>query len=151
MSLTINRSERAWLAFLIAYRLSAADELRLRRVREQGATRDQLAREFDEDSRLLDDLGWFDHELRDELGIPGAKQEEHELTALTDIELAATLGRARDDARDLGERPDGEESEDERAAREESFLFAAHTCAELLSRLHDLASDGSQSKGARDE
>ena len=29
MSLTINRSERAWLAFLFAYRLSAADELRL--------------------------------------------------------------------------------------------------------------------------
>lgn len=136
MSLTINRSERAWLAFLLAYRLSAADELRLGRVREQGATRGQLVREFDEDARLLDDLGWFDRELRDELGIPGA-DEDHELTALTDSELAATLERGREDARELGERPDGEESEEERAAREESFLFAAHTCDELLARLRD--------------
>lgn len=137
MSLTVNRSERAWLAFLFAYRLSAADELRLRRVREQGATRGQLVREFDEDARLLDDLGWFDRELRDELGIPGAEHEDHELTALTDEELAATLERAREDARGIGERPDGEESEEERAAREESFLFAAHTCDELLARLQD--------------
>lgn len=144
MSLTINRSERAWLAFLIAYRLSAADELRLRRVREQGATRDQLAREFDEDARLLDDLGWFDRELRDELGIPGVEHEDHELTALTDAELAATLGRARDDARDLGERPDGEECDEERAAREESLLFATHTCDELLASLQDSAIDGTQ-------
>jgi hypothetical protein len=137
MSLTINRSERAWLAFLFAYRLSAADELRLRRVRELGATRDQLVDEFDEDARLLDDLGWFDRELRDELGIPGAEHEDHELTALTDSELAAALGRAREDARELAEQSDGEESEEERAAREESFLFAAHTCDELLARLQD--------------
>ena len=137
MSLTINRSERAWLAFLFAYRLSAADELRLRRVREQGATRGQLVCEFDQDARLLDDLGWFDRELRDELGIPGAEDEDHELTALTDTELAAALGRARDDAREIGVRPDGEESEEERAAREESFLFAAHTCDELLLRLQE--------------
>jgi hypothetical protein len=139
MSLTINRSERAWLAFLFAYRLSAADELRLRRVREHGATRGQLVREFDEDARLLDDLGWFDRELRDELGIPGAEHEDHELTALTDAELAAALGRAREDARELGEQPVGEENEEERAAREESFLFAAHTCDELLVRLQDEA------------
>lgn len=138
MSLTINRSERAWLAFLLAYRLSAVDELRLRRVREQGATRAQLVGEFDEDVRLLDDLGWFDRELRDELGIPGAEQEGHELTALTDSELAATLGRAREDARELGERPDDdEESEEGRATREESFLFAAHACDELLARLQE--------------
>lgn len=143
MSITIDRSERAWLAFLFAYRLSAADELRLRRVREQGASRDQLTREFDEDTRLLDDLGWFDRELRDELGIPGAEREGHELTALTEAELVATLERARDDARELGERPDGEENEEEQEARQESFLFAAHTCDQLLARLRDC----SQSKG----
>lgn len=137
MSLMIDRSERAWLAFLFAYRLSAADELRLRRVREHGATRGQLVSEFDEDARLIDDLGWFDRELRDELGIPGAENEQHELTALTDAELAATLERARDDAREFGERSDGEESEEERAAREESFRFAAHACDELLDRLQE--------------
>jgi hypothetical protein len=42
-----------------------------------------------------------------------------------------------DDACELAERPDGEESEEERAAREESFLFAAHICDELLLRLQD--------------
>ncbi len=73
--------------------------------------------------------------LRDELGIPGAEHEDHELTALTDAELAATLGRARDDARAIGERLEAEESEEQQAAREESFLFAAHTCDELLARL----------------
>jgi hypothetical protein len=137
MSLRIDRSERAWLAFLIAYRLFAADELRLRRVREQGTTRGQLLREFDEDARLLDDLGWFDQELRDELGIPGAEHEDHELTALSDAELAATLARARDDALELGGRSEAEESDEERAAREESLLFAAHTCDALQARLQE--------------
>lgn len=134
MSLTIDRRERDSLHALMTYRFFIGDDRRLQRALEQGVTHEQLAREFEEDAQLMQDLGWLDKELAKALGMPEADQAEFELTLPAEA-LTNTLKRAREDARagfadGLKQTPT--ETDEERRAR---FRLAEQTCDELLARL----------------
>jgi uncharacterized protein YkuJ len=134
VSLTIDRQERDSLQALMAYRFFTAGDRRLQRALEQGVTHEQLAREFEQDGQLMQDLGWFDRELAEALRMPGADQAEFELTLPT-VALASTLKRAREDARVAfadGLKQTPTETDEERRAR---FRLAEQTCDELLARL----------------
>lgn len=135
VSLTIDRGERDSLRDLMAYRLFTAGDLRLQRSLEQGATHEQLSHEtFEEDARLMQDLGWFDREMAKALRMPEADQVEFKLTMPTEV-LANTLKRAREDARVAfadGLKRTPTETDEERRAR---FRLAEQTCDELLARL----------------
>jgi len=118
----------------MAYRFFTAGDLRLQRSLEQGATHEQLARDFEEDARLMQDLGWFDREMAKALRMPEADQIEFKLTMPTEV-LASTLKRAREDARVAfadGLKRTPTETDEERRAR---FRLAEQTCDELLGRL----------------
>ncbi|HEY8809136.1 MAG TPA: hypothetical protein VIM28_03850 [Solirubrobacterales bacterium] len=134
VSLTIDRGERDSLQGLMAYRFFTAGDLRFQRSVESGVTREEQARELEQDAQLMQDLGWFDRELAEALHMPEADQDEFELTLPTEA-LAATLKRAREDARvgfadGLKQTPT--ETDEERRAR---FQLAEQTCDELLARL----------------
>jgi hypothetical protein len=134
VSLTIDRGERDSLQALMAYRFFTAGDRRLQRALEQGVTHEQLAREFEQDGQLMQDLGWFDRELAEALRMPEADQAEFELTLPTGA-LASTLKRAREDARVAfadGLKQTPTETDEERRAR---FRLAEQTCDELLARL----------------
>jgi hypothetical protein len=135
VSLTIDREERDSLHGLMAYRFFIAGDLRFQRSLEQGATHEQLAHEFfEQDARLMQELGWFDREMARALRMPEADQDEFELTLPTEV-LANTLKRAREDARVAfadGLKQTPTETDEERRAR---FRLAEQTCDELLARL----------------
>lgn len=134
MNLTIDRRQRDSLHALMTYRLFIADERRSQRAREQGVSHEQLAREFEEDAQLMQDLGWLDKELMEVLAIPDADRAEFELTMPVES-LTNTLKRAREDAHagfadGLKQTPT--ETDEERRVR---FQVAEQTCDELLARL----------------
>jgi hypothetical protein len=139
VSFAISRSERDWLAMLIAYRFFIADEVRVLHARE-AASKEQIAREFGQEMRLLSDLGWFNPEDIAALDLPAAEQEEFEVTMLSPADLEGTLARLRDDARAFSEgypalRPGS--ADHERQERRLAFQLAAQTCEEVLVRLHE--------------
>lgn len=132
MTLAISRGERDSLHALMAYRFFIGEDRRLQRAREQGVGPEQLAREFEEDMRLMGDLGWL--ELMEGFGLPEAERPEFGLTMPIES-LACTLKRAREDARvgfadGLKQTPT--ETDEERRVR---FQVAEQTCDALLARL----------------
>lgn len=134
MNLTIDRRERDSLHALMTYRFFIGDDRRLQRALKQGVSHEQLAREFEEDAQLMQDVGWLDKELAEALGMPEVDRVEFELTLPTEA-LASTLKRAREDARagfadGLKQTPT--ETDEERRVR---FQVAEQTCDELLARL----------------
>lgn len=134
MNLTIDRRERDSLHALMTYRFFICDDRRLQRALEQGVTHEQMAREFEEDAGLMQDLGWLDQELAEALGMPDADRPEFELTMPVEA-LTNTLKRAREDARagfadGLKQTPN--ETDEECRVR---FQVAEQTCDELLARL----------------
>ncbi len=136
MNLTIDRLERDALHTLMSYRFFIGDDRRLERALQQGVTHEQLAREFEEDARLMQDLGWLDQGLAEALGMPDADRPEFELTMPVEA-LTNTLKRAREDARagfaDGLKQTPTETDEECRA----SFQVAEQTCDELLARLEN--------------
>jgi hypothetical protein len=134
MSLTIDRREHDSLQALMTYRFFIGGDRRFQRSLEQGVTHEQMAREFEQDAQLMEDLGWFDKELAEALGMPEADRVEFELTMPTEA-LASTLKRAGEDARVAfadGLKRTPTETDEERRAR---FRIAEQTCDELLARL----------------
>lgn len=134
MSLTIDRREHDSLHALMTYRFFIGDDRRLQRALEQGVAHEQLAREFEEDAQLMQDLGWLDKELMEALAMPEADRAEFELTMPVEA-LTNTLKRAREDARAGfadGPKRTPTETDEERRAR---FQVAEQTCDELLARL----------------
>jgi hypothetical protein len=95
---TVAGTERDWLTASIAFRFFVIDEIRLGRARGGDVGAEELAREFGDDMRLLADLGWFDRELMEALGMPVTEQGSYEATLLSPIDLAATRERLREDA-----------------------------------------------------
>lgn len=139
MSFAISRSERDWLAMLIAYRFFIADEVRVLRARE-AESKEQLAREFGQEMRLLSDLGWFNREDIAALDLPAADQERYAVTMLSPTDLEGTLARLRNDAQAFAEGYRGPRPSlpyDESAERRLAFQLAAQTCEEVLTRLHE--------------
>jgi hypothetical protein len=130
MNLMIDRVQRDSLHALMTYRFFIGDDRRLHRAVEQGVTHEQLARGFEEDAQLMQDLGWLDQELAEALGMPDADRAEFELTMPAEV-LASTLKRAREEAR-VGLKRTPTETEEEHRAR---FRVAEQTCDELLTRL----------------
>jgi hypothetical protein len=134
MNLMIDRAQRDSLHALMTYRFFIGDDRRLHRALEQGLTHEQLAREFEEDAQLMQDLGWVDKELMEALGMPDSDRVEFELTLPTEA-LVSALKRAREDARAGfadGLKRTPTETDEERRAR---FRVVEQTCDELLARL----------------
>jgi len=116
----ITGAQRVALRALMAYRLFASGERRLIQARHDGASHEQLAAEFADDLRLMQDVGW---DPEDE----GAAVITMDRRAL---ELA--LRRMRQDAAEAPAwaiRQHPNETDEERAAR---FELAERVCDELL-------------------
>ena len=133
-ALTIDREQRVTLQSLVAYRLFLCHEVRLKRLGAEGVDVEEIALQFNDDMRLMQDIGWLERWLMETLNMPEAEQAEFELTMPRD-DLIATLVRARTDAR-LGVadaiKRTPTETDEERRAR---FQVAEQTCDELLARL----------------
>jgi len=123
-TLTITSAQRDALRDLMAHRLFMVGDRRLKAALAQGISHDQLAAEFADDLRLMQDLGW---ELQ--------KGGDVVLT-MPSRPLELTLRRMRVDAVEAQaedappQRPD--ETQEERTAR---FQLAERTCDELLTAL----------------
>ena len=119
-AIPITGAQRVALRELMAYRLFLCGERRLIQARHEGTSHEQLAEEFADDLRLMQDVGWDP-----EADGPAVITMERRA-----LELA--LRRMRQDAaeapgRAIRRRPD--ETDEERAAR---FEIAERVCDELL-------------------
>jgi hypothetical protein len=124
-TLTIGPRERDVLHALMCRRLFVLGQDPPALARREGIGTDQLADEFAEDMRLMEDIGW---EFEDARGAV-------ELT-MPEADLAATIRRLRRDARRAPSegRRDGEPEEAEEE-RWERFRAAVDVCEELLELL----------------
>ncbi len=121
--LTVTSPQREVLRGLMAYRLFVIGDRRLAAALIAGTSHEQLAAEFGDDLRFMQDLDWDQ-----------AKRGDVVLT-MRRRPLELTLRRMRQDAvdapaLDVQQRPS--ETREERAAR---FKRAEQTCDELLAAL----------------
>src|SRR5680860_512010 len=139
-SLTIGPKERDTLHWLMCRRLFILGQDPPELARQEGISLDELATEFGEDLRLMQDLGW-------EVEGDG---ETVELTMPREG-LVKTLRRLRRDARRAPpcEKRHQRESEESDAERWERFRPAVAICEELLGRLNSPIPDAEkESSGA---
>jgi len=133
-ALTIGQEQRDTLQSLMAYRLFLCHEVRLKRLGAEGVGVEEIALQFSDDMRFMQDIGWLERWLMEKLDMPEAEQGEFELTMPRE-NLVATLVRARADARlgiaDAIKRTPTETDEERRAR----FQVAEQICDELLARL----------------
>jgi hypothetical protein len=119
-AIPITGAQRVVLRQLMAYRLFLSGERRLIQAHHEGIPHEQLAAEFSDDLRLMQDVGW-----NPEADGPAVIKMERR-----PLELA--LRRMRQDAaeaRNWAIRLQPHETDEERAARFES---AERVCDELL-------------------
>jgi hypothetical protein len=104
----------------MAYRLFLSGERRLIQASHEGTSHQQLAAEFADDLRLMQDIGW------------NAEDDDAAVITMDRRALGLTLRRMRQDAAEapawaIRQRPG--ETDEERAAR---FEAAERVCEELL-------------------
>jgi hypothetical protein len=124
--LTISPAQRLAVYEQVRLHLSTVSDLWLALERNHDyETAKRLGREFSEDSRLLDDLGWNPEDVR----------PEFELT-MPDADLMRVLGRLRGEA-DGGLNPTGveRESKEQEERVELGFRRARDACDDLLAQL----------------
>lgn len=122
-ALTISAVQRDVLHDLMLYRLFPIGDHRLRQARLEGIGHEQIAEEFGEDLRLMQDLDW------------GPSDREAVVLTMKPAALEKTLRRMREDAADGpadGVYSEPNETDEEREAR---FRLAERTCDELLAAL----------------
>jgi hypothetical protein len=114
-ALTIDREQRDTLQSLMAYRLFLCHEVRLKRL----VAVEEIALQFSDDIRFMQDIGWLERWLMEKLDMPEAEEGEFELTMPRD-DLIATWVRARTDARLGAIKRTPTETDEERRARSRS-------------------------------
>lgn len=125
-NLTITPGQRSAIYEQVRLHLSTVSDLWLALERNQDyETAKRLGREFSEDSRLLDDLGWH----------PDDARPEFKLT-MPEADLVRVLGRLRSEA-DGGLNPTGveRESKEQEERVELGFRRARDACDDLLAEL----------------
>jgi hypothetical protein len=123
---TITGEQRDAIYELLSDRLSGLDDVwKALRCQRDYPTAERLGREFRRELRLLDDLGWPEHDDR----------ELVELTMPVE-ELAPLLARLQGDAAEgFALPPDEREAREAEERHRRHCLVAQATCVELLGRL----------------
>jgi hypothetical protein len=128
MPVTISRAQRDAIYEEVINHLTAIGDVWLCVDRREYASAKRLGREFAEDLRLLEDLGWAEHIDREAVALTQPPEE-----------LTRTLARLHKDVSgSLGTYVSRPKDEEELAQRD---LAAAEALGEILSRLAQPADD----------
>jgi hypothetical protein len=122
-TITINADQRSGLYELVRNHLGGIRDVEIA-LEHQGdfATAERLGREFAEDFRLLDDIGWH----------PGDERQVFALT-IPRLDLTKLLNRLHDEAeRLLTESPTERRSREEDEATNKQFERGLDACEEVL-------------------
>lgn len=91
MPVTISRAQRDAIYELVVNHLTGIGDVRMSVDRRQFATAKRMGREFAEDLRLLDDLGWADTTDRETVALTLPSDELTRVLARLDKDTAASL------------------------------------------------------------